>query len=336
MNQSINISKGTRISFRFQPFEVEKSGHAEERVVRGQRRRYLKGLSSGIRPDLDGERMTKSCIKSMHKQGNSGSLLLYGGLHGVNFLDDLGILDTSQITQEGDWYTEYRLYDESDMSGVDKASVERANKLWAQVNGLPPYKKAIQKGFSIEGIIPEGAIIDAKKGDDGSMSHRVIDDIELDGTVVVSRPAYGDSVVTAVYKALGILPPGAVDQLHKNLHSTMVERLRDEENARSFYQQWFLLNDVLQEQIEKIMRISDDRKSERLGILLDEYKAALIPLVLQNEEFFRPEPPQPGEAGITAIERSEQMSDVIGRLTESAMLLGMSLKSRIPQRRKGK
>jgi hypothetical protein len=239
--------------------------------------------------DGHGERMTEHCIESMMNQGNSGNVLLYAGLHGVNFIDDLGILKSS-VVENGNWITDYMLYDESDEANVGRDTVERANKLWCQVNGLAPYKAPIQKGFSIEGVVPEDQILDKTVNDDGSWTNRVINDMVLDGTVVVNRPAYKDSVITAVYKCLGELHPEAKLKLSKSYQGLLIDTLKEHQDKRNFYQQFFEINSVLEEKISDIMKIPDNRESERLAILFDEYKGLMVGLILQHADIFREEP----------------------------------------------
>lgn len=277
---------GRPISIHFHPFAFEKKQHAIEKSENGIKKKYLIGISSGIMKDGHGERMTENCIKSMMEQGNSGNILLYAGLHGVNFIDDLGILKNSSI-DNGNWITEYQLYDETDLQQVGKETVEKANKLWCQVNGLSPYKTPMQKGFSIEGVVPEDQILDKTVNKDGSWSNRVINDMMLDGTVVVNRPAYKDSVVTAVYKCLGELHPEAKLKLSKSYNGFLIDTLKEHQDKRNFYQKFFEINSVLEEKISDIMKIPDNRESERLNILFDEYKGLMVGLILQHANIFQ-------------------------------------------------
>lgn len=316
----IQRSEGTPISFRFHPFNIEKGEHVVEKTYKGVLRRYLRGISSGILRDGHGERMTTKCLKSMHKQGKAGDILLFAGLHGVNFVDDVGVLTNSDVIDNRDWLTEYMLHDPTDGFDPSGQTMENVDKLWKQVNGFRPYKHPVQKGFSVEGIIPDGSILDGKTQKDGRITERVIDDMTLDGVVVVSRPAYLDSVVTAVYKALKELPPQGVEKLHKNLHDTISSKLADEESKRNFYQQFYLINDVLIEKIESIMAIGDGRESQRLDILLDEYKTALIPLILQHGDVFRSDPVIVSGGGVV-IARDQVVDQALQKIASSAVQL---------------
>ena len=100
--------------------------------------------------DAHNDRMSKECIEDFINQTQEKDVTLYVN-HGKDFSSDIGILENSKILENGDWYTEYRLYDESD--SVPKSDIELADKIWKQANGLPPYKTKRQFGFSIEGYI---------------------------------------------------------------------------------------------------------------------------------------------------------------------------------------
>lgn len=270
-----------KISFRFQPGDFEHGNHAVEKDEGGRKRRYLQGISSGIKKDLHGENMTEKCIKSFHEQAESGDVLLYEGQHGVNFVDDIGKLTHSEITPSGDWFTEYRLYDEAD--GMGPVTLEKADKLWKQVNGLPPYTKPKQKGFSIEGEIPDNGILTM----DGT-GKRVMNAVQLDGVVVVPRPAYKDSVASSVYKALGMVPPEVAEKVHKDLSQRLHDKLNQAEMSNSFYQKKYMIEDELDQAIHEL--VSNDRhgtSEEKLRILYQEYSDLMVTLILQNEGIFK-------------------------------------------------
>lgn len=272
------------IKFNFQMLSPEKKEHVIEKAdSTGQKRRYIRGISSGILMDGDGERMTMNAIESMHAQAQGGGILLFHGKHGVDFADDIGILSDSQIINDRDWFTEYRLYDEAD--GMGAVTLERADKVFRQVSGLHPYPKPKEYGFSIEGLIPDGAIISSRKTSAG-VKNRVIDHVDLQGVVLVSKPSYAN-VATSIYKALGELSPSAGNKLHKDFQSNFQTQLQNDEMRDSFYRQQYAMNDSLMTSIEKIMLIDDGRNSERLNILFEEYSPAMIELILQHEGAFQ-------------------------------------------------
>jgi hypothetical protein len=228
--------------------------------------------------DGTGERMTKECIQDMQKQANSGEILLYPSPHGVKDIADIGRLVESQITPGGDWVTTYRLYDQHD--GIGKNKLEDIETLWRQINGLPPYKKAIQKGFSIEGYIPDGGIIEMTES-----GQRTIAKVNLDGAIVTSRPAYTDSVLTAIYKALDVLPPAKVYAESENIRGTFMNLLHDEEMQQSYCTKKWKLDEALQDIIEKIMS-RGDQVQDRLNIAFDEYKQMMIQLLIEHRDVF--------------------------------------------------
>lgn len=289
MSESMKSGQTTRVSFHFHPYGWNESQHAVEKTEGGSKRRHLIGVSSGIARDLHGEMMTEKCIKSFQEQANSGDILLYEGQHGVNFVDDIGILAHSEITPRGEWLTDYRLYDELDGFDPGSSTLEKADKLWKQVNGLKPYSKPKQKGFSIEGEVPDNGIVEM----DGS-GRRVMNDVLLDGVVVVPRPAYKDSIASAVYKALGVLPPDVANKVQKGLRERLSEKVRQSQLKENFYQQKFLIEDELDSAICEIVNDPHETTRQKLEILFSEYSDLMIDLILQNEGFFQEGPTAAG------------------------------------------
>ena len=287
MNMESKEATNRKISFHFHPFQFDEANHAVEKAdVNGSKRRYLKGIASGSKWDAHGERMTEECIKDFAAQADSGDILLYPDVHGVSATKDIGILKGFKVLPDGNWYTEFRLYDETDE--VDTASKETANKLWRQVNGLTPYSYAREKGFSIEGYIPDDGIVEVTK--EGG---RVIDKVHLDGVVVVPRPAYQDSIASAIYKALGEKPPwedrGTIQGRLRNQLAT--EELRD-----SYFRKRYQVDDALNDLVRECM-ISDsspEDQRESLNGIFDEYKAIMIDLLMQSDSLFREEAEERG------------------------------------------
>lgn len=272
-------SPRTPIEFHFQPYDSGEGVFAVEKAEGGIKRRYLYGVSSGLKADGTGERMTEKAIQGFHNQANSGDVLLYSGKHGVDFSDDIGKMVESRILPNGDWMTGYRLYDSLDQLPAGGAfTLEKAGKVWAQLNGMTPYSKPRKKGFSVEGYIPPNGIVNAD-----SMGRRVMDDVQLDGVVLVTRPAYQDSVARAVRKALGLAMPGegAID---KGLQE-LVEDLRAEGN---YHEQRLALDQVLDEQIRRVVN-KDIRGQDRAAMLravLAEYGDLMTDLVMKSESVF--------------------------------------------------
>ncbi len=275
-----------QIKFNFQPFipENKKSNAVEKADNQGKKHKYIEGIASGPKTDAHEERMTPECIKDFMEQANSGNILLYADLHGIRSTTDIGILDVAKILDNGDWFISCKLYDDSD--GVDKASIDTANKLWLQINGLPPYKKPIQKGFSIEGFIGPQGILSAEKDQLGQMRKRVINKVDLDGVVVVPRPAYKDSIVHGVYKALGEISPWKSEKVQKQFQSFLQSQLSKKETEHNYNQRRWDVESAMQDQIESIMSKDDYDKQDQLTILFDEYKEIMIPLIMQSESAF--------------------------------------------------
>lgn len=264
------------IKFHFHPKDFEKKKHAIEKDENGKKRRYLMGVSSGIQVDGHGERMTEKCIKSFHSQAQSGAVLLYEGQHGVNYIDDIGKLVHSEITGEGDWVTKFRLYDDEDKLGG--VTIEKADKLWRQVTGLPPYDYPRQVGFSIEGEVPDGGIVSMDIG-----GKRVLDDVTLDGVLVVPRPAYKDSIATAVYKALGIPSPW---KIKKNLTRTLQGNMDESERKDLYFRRKCQVDSALEEEIHDIMLGTFPDYREPLNMLFDEYRDLMVRLIIDSKDLF--------------------------------------------------
>lgn len=265
------------ISFHFHPMNPDNKDHVVEKSEGGVKRRYLRGVSSGIQIDGHGERMTEKCIGSFHNQAKSGDVLLYPDLHGIKGTDDIGILVDHDVTKSGDWMTEYRLYDEQD--GVGTATVDKSNKLWKQMNGLPPYTKPKQKGFSVEGFIPDHGIVQMSE-----TGERIIDDVLLDGVVVVPRPAYQDSVAHAIYKALGEYSPWQVKSDITNSLRKELDRYSQED---AYFHGRYILDDILHDKVNSIMTKSEYAdKRNALNIVFKEYSDLMSDLVLKSEDIW--------------------------------------------------
>ena len=274
-----------RIEFHFLPYSEKNQLQTVEKDEGGQKRRYLEGMSSGTKLDGHEERMTEDCIKSFMEQANAGDILLYSGKHGVDFADDIGILVNCQIEPNGDWRTRYRLYDESD--GMDEATLGKVDKVWRQVAGLPPYTTPKQKGFSIEGDIPDGGIVSAVNDGQGNISHRVINSVILDGVVLVNRPAYQYSIASAIYKALGEVTPWSVK---KNLSQSLQQKVDSEAGRDSYFRDYYQLQNAMDEETRKIMQLDPASRRASLDTLFGEYSGMMIALLERHPEVFAETP----------------------------------------------
>jgi len=271
------MNGSNRVTFDFRQKKFDDGLYAVEKSDGGVKRRYLEGIASGIYVDGHGERMTPHCIESFQQQAQSGDVLLYEGLHGVNFIDDIGKLVNSEITPNGEWHTSFRLYDEAD--GVGPNKLERVNDVWKQSCGLPPYSKPKVRGFSIEGDIPEGGI---KSVDESG--RRVMDDVKLDGVVLVNRPAYQASMAYGVYKALGIAPPWNV---RKSLKGALEAKMNAASVREEYWQKYYQLQDALDSEIKRIT-VGSVEIQPQLEDLFREYSAVAIDLIKTYPQMYEP------------------------------------------------
>ena len=285
----ITSEKRREISFHFHPAGFETGSHVIEKSEgEGKpKKKYLKGVSSGVKLDGHEERMTQKAIDGFMTQANSGQVLLYPDAHGIRASDDIGILSSASVAKNGDWETEYRLYDKDDDIGPQKA--EKIETIWKQLTGQPPYKKPLQKGFSIEGYIPPEGILDAEIDKaSGAARRRVIDKVDLDGVVLVPRPAYKDSVAHACYKALGELAPHQREKVQKGVHDVLRQKIKDQELQDQYYRKRWEVQEALDEEVEKIMKGPVNYRQESLCIAFKEYTDILSELIMNSASLFQP------------------------------------------------
>lgn len=250
--------------------------YAVEKSVGGRKGRYLAGIASGLKKDTHGESVSANCIDSLCKQAQNGEVLLFSDVHGIKESEDIGILKHFEVMPNGDWYVEFRLHDEGDVN-VDKDSIEKANKLWAQVNGLPPYTKPRQKGFSIEGYIPDDKILEDKKKRLG-----IIDDMVLEGVVVVPKPAYQDSYIHAIYKALGVTAPWKVQKEARNrLRSSLVRKDLNADYDRERFEIEAVRDDLISEAIDRNLG-NEEALREDLRLVLSEYSDLVVDQIVNQ------------------------------------------------------
>lgn len=306
-----------RIEFHFRPFAMEQGLFAVEKDEAGRKRRYLEGVASGLQVDGHGERMTEGCIQSFQRQASAGDILLYEGQHGVNFVDDIGKLVGSFIDGEGNWHASFRLYDEED--GLGAATLEKADKVWRQSLGLPPYTVPKKRGFSIEGEIPPGGLQTVDQS-----GKRIMQDVTLDGVVLVARPAYEDSIANAVYKALGMPGPWKVK---KSLERAMNEKVETEDSRELYYRRRYQLNDALDSEINRIMTGLDEERHAQLEALFDEYKAMAIEEITSHADVFEAASDAEGSTP-TAIYKESTTRLKVLKEVESALHLIVGNKQR--------
>lgn len=278
-----STQKGTAIKFNFHPMNVEKGEHVVQKADdKGVQRRYLRGISSGVRADGHEERMTPECIDSFSRQANAGQILLYPDIHGIKSTEDIGKLVHHEITPQYDWITEYRLYDEHDLDPNKHGNkLGTIDTIWLQANGLPPYDKPVEKGFSIEGSIPDGGLLNYDEDNFGNVSKRVMNDVVLQGVILVPRPAYQDSVAHAVYKALGEHGPWAVTKA--------VEKAFDEVRGdlNSYHVGRYKLEDALYKSIDAIMSSTNTDKAKSLEHAFKVFKSQMFTLIKSDAGSFQ-------------------------------------------------
>lgn len=274
-------SKKRPIKFNFHPYKFsEDRRFYVEKEEEGIKRKYLVGIASGLKVDGQGERMTKNCINNMHKQVNSGDLLIFDSPHGVAGTDDIGIIIKSEVTPLGDWVIEARLYDVLDGFREDSITLQKISKLWKQLRGIKPYRKPAKKGFSVEGYIPDGGI--KSMTDDGK---RTVDDIVLKGAIVTSIPAYRDSVITAVHKALDELIPEEKKALKKSVFDKLSDKLNSGDAGQNFYLQYYGIQDLFQDILEEVLR-NPQKLDDRLNTVFEPYKRIVSELLKRNINMF--------------------------------------------------
>ncbi len=308
------IGHDKKIQFHFSLFdEANKKFAVEKADTAGTQHRYLCGVMTGMNPDAHKEKLTPHAIQSITSQANSGDILLYADIHGLRASEDIGILSGFKVLENGDWYAEFRLYDESD--GVDQRSIDTANKLWLQVNGMPPYTRPRQKGFSIEGFIPGNSGLIRRE------SEGVIDDVVIEGVIVVPRPAYKDSVIHAVYKALGETPPW---EYRNRFRSGMREVISDKIEQEEYWSRRFELEGVRDDLIAEIMTTNPPEPEEKLRMVFEEYSDLMVELILSSPSVFTavekdvasPYENIPQSTGVeTLLKLKEQLEELVRGLT---------------------
>jgi len=244
-------------------FEIKKESGGEKAG------RYLVGISSGQDIDAHGDRMTDAAIDAMIAQGDSKDITLYVN-HGKDFTRDIAVLTKSEKTPNGEWWTEYRLYDEND--NVPDQDKQEADKVWRQAMGLAPYSRPREFGFSIEGYIPDDAIKIIERGVDGQAIRREISYVDLDpGVSLVPKPAYTSSIATAVKKALG-----------KTQKSNLSEMIAVNDRENDYFEQKWQIENAFRELTDLIISSSsaDEDKTQSLNEAFDSYRDLLVPVLL--------------------------------------------------------
>lgn len=316
--------KVKKISLHFHPFQFENKLHVFEKSIDGSdiKKRYLKGISSGIKVDQHGEIITKEAIDDFMRQANEGMILLYPDVHDIRASEDIGKLIKAEIDNNNNWVTTYQLYDQNDLDpAIYSQKLATIDTLWKQLNGLPPYDKPIQKGFSIEGIIPNNGII--SQSYDGK---RKICKIDLDGVVLCPRPAYPDSIANGIYKALNVLPPWTEEKIKKSLQNKLRTIVQEKEMKDEYFKKKFEIDNAFEETIEQIMSDVQNNKKERLEVIFSEYQDIMINLLLNSVGLFQNETNIEIPAILVKQENSEKMQRVLKDIASKIIDIKNSIK----------
>lgn len=273
-----SVEKKIPVKFLFRPANPEsksatKTGEKYAYEIKkgsgnGNPGRYLVGISSGQEIDAHGDRMTDSAIESMIKQAQEKDITLYVN-HGKDFTRDIALLTKSEKTPLGEWWTEYRLYDEHDK--VPEQDKQEADKVWRQAMGIEPYTRPREFGFSIEGYIPDDAITIMEKDSAGIAIRREISHVELDpGVSLVPKPAYTSSIATAVRKAL------------KTQKSNLAEMIAVHDQEKDYFTRKWEIDDAFRELVDLVCASekSDDEKMQSLTEAFDSYRDMILPVLL--------------------------------------------------------
>jgi hypothetical protein len=255
------------VKFNFYPADpstksqVKKDGdyfyHIEKDSDSGKKGRYLAGVSSGSGVDAHGDRLLPEAIEDFHKQAQEKDIPLYAN-HDRTFTDDIGVLSKSEVLENGDWYTEYRLHENN----------PEADKAWRQANGIEPYSRKREFGFSIEGFIPEDAIQQTSTG-------RAIRKVDIDpGVSLVTKPAYTVSHATALTKALGAL-------VKKSLKDMMAIHEDERDNFEKKWDVQCAFDELIQLVLHS--KQTDEEKKQSLIEAFEQYKDEMIPVLLSHE-----------------------------------------------------
>ena len=304
-----------KINLYFAPPEKE---YFFEKSEKGQKKRYLKGISSGIQIDQHGERMTKQAITDFMKQAASKEILLFPDVHGIQATNDIGRLVQCEVLNNNDWQTTYMLYDGSE--GAEEFQVQKANAVWKQINGLPPYEKQMRKGFSIEGSLDDSSIINSDEH-----GRRIINKVDLDGVCLVPKPAYEASIANAVFKALGEKNPA---EIKKNILSNLRQKMKEREVEQDYFKSKWELADALDETVKDIMESTELLdKASALNQAFDEYKTLTVDLIMRSQALFLEDQPDEtatlarskpyGETKRSRKKMVNQLEKSIGQLIKS-------------------
>lgn len=160
-------------------------------------RRYISGLASGTKVDLDGERMAESAIKAFQKAIQSGmtlndgqwSLIPLRSGHRTEWDDILGWLTKADVD------TDHNLWIEAELDLENPV----AAALYKKLTRSPEVGKPVKLGLSVGGTVLKAGY---EWDDEHSDFMKTYYDVELREVSVVSQPAYPTSYLQALNKSV--------------------------------------------------------------------------------------------------------------------------------------
>ncbi|EMO53892.1 hypothetical protein LEP1GSC172_3322 [Leptospira noguchii] len=261
----------------------------------GRERRYLVGTSSGPKKDAHKDSMSEKCIKGFQQQSIDKTILLVHP-HTDNLIENqIGILDKSAIDADGEWKTQFRLFDKYDLKDnpeFSKTIVEKANQFWMMIRGEGAYSKPTRiSQFSIQGLMKAEDVSETENG-------AVIDWIELDAIAAITKGAYPQNDFLTIEKAL-------TQFIQKG---ELQDAIIQGQKTRDLYEENWNVESEFRDQFRKIIESKDssDQKKERISNLFDEYKQLTVELFGKyNYEFPDDENQKSAETSATG----EQMAN---------------------------
>ncbi|TGN00361.1 hypothetical protein EHR03_13105 [Leptospira mayottensis] len=264
--------------------------------VSGRERRYLIGTSSGPKRDAHKDTMSEKCIKGFQQQSLDKTILLVHP-HTDNLIENqIGILDKSAIDQDGEWKTQFRLFDKYDLEDnpeFSKTIVEKANQFWMMIRGEGAYIKPTRiSQFSIQGLLREE---DVSKTNNGT----VINWIELDAIAAITKGAYPQNDFLTVEKVL--------TQFIKK--GELQDAIIQGQKTRDLYEDNWNVESEFRDQLRKIIESKDssDQKKDKISNLFDEYKQLTMEL-FEKYDYEFPDDENQKSADLTSA-TGEQMAN---------------------------
>jgi hypothetical protein len=229
--------------------------------------KYLVGITSGMSTDYHGDRMSKEAIEDMASQALDKDITLYAN-HNKDYNRAIGIMTKAEVTQNGELYCEYRLWNDED--GVPQQEYEDAQHIWKMINGIKPYTKKRQFGFSIEGYIRDNDI-------EKTASGKLIKKVDLDpGVSLVTKPAYNYSVASAIMKSID------ANKTQKGILDTTIDQSKQ---ISTFYEDRWEIEDA-KGTAERAVIEAEKTPQEKQALLeeiYEDYKMKMLALYARVE-----------------------------------------------------